>query len=106
MDNVWLQRMVLDVWLGNCSIQFGEIIMARQFITPMGKHKPVRSSWAAMDTQAYSRSYEPESRHEFRVYVTGQADAMQAEYEAKLKREARIQAVLELKQKLLDKNLL
>ena len=54
--------------------------MARQFITPMGKHKPVRSSWAAMDTGAYSRSYEPESRPEFRVYVTGQADAMLEQY--------------------------
>ena len=50
--------------------------MARKFITPMGKHKPVRSSWAAMDTLAFSRSYEPETRPEFRVYVTGQADAM------------------------------
>ena len=54
--------------------------MARKFITPMGKHKPVRSSWAAMDTQAYSRSYEPETRPEFRVYVTGQADAMLERY--------------------------
>ena len=54
--------------------------MARKFITPMGKHKPVRSSWAAMDTQAYSRSYEPETRPEFRCYVTGQADAMLEQY--------------------------
>lgn len=54
--------------------------MARKFITPMGRHKPVRSSWAAMDTQAYSRSYEPETRPEFRVYVTGQADAMLEQY--------------------------
>jgi hypothetical protein len=54
--------------------------MARQFITPMGRHKPVRSSWAAMDTQAFSRSYEPESRPEFRCYVTGQADAMLEHY--------------------------
>ena len=80
--------------------------MARQFITPMGRHKPIRSSWAAMDTQAFSRSYEPESRPDFRVYVTGQADAMQAEYEAKLKREAQMQALLDLKQRMLDKNLL
>ena len=80
--------------------------MARKFITPMGRHKPVRSSWQAMDTQAYSRSYEPETRPEFRVYVTGQAEAMQAEYEAKLKREAQMQALLELKQRMLDKNLL
>jgi hypothetical protein len=33
-----------------------------------------------MDSMAYSRSYEPETRPEFRVYVTGQADAMLAEY--------------------------
>jgi hypothetical protein len=50
--------------------------MARRFITPMGRHKPIRSSWQAMDTGAFSRSYEPETRPEFRVYVTGQADAM------------------------------
>ena len=80
--------------------------MASKFITPMGKHKPVRSSWAAMDTGAYRRRYEPETRPEFRVYVTGQAEAMQAEYEAKLKREAQVQALLELKQRMLDKNLL
>jgi|TARA_X000001316_G_C920683_1_gene34881 hypothetical protein len=80
--------------------------MARKFITPMGRHKPVRSSWAAMDTQAFSRSYEPETRPEFRCFVTGQAEAMQAEYEAKLKREAQMQALLDLKQRMLDKNLL
>ena len=80
--------------------------MARQFITPMGRHKPVRSSWAAMDTGAFSRSYEPETRPEFRCFVTGQAEAMQAEYEAKLKREAQMQALLDLKQRMLDKNLL
>ena len=80
--------------------------MARRFITPMGRHKPIRSSWQAMDTGAYSRSYEPETRPEFRVYVTGQADAMQAEYEARLKREAQMQALLDLKQRMLDKNLL
>ena len=49
--------------------------MARKFITPMGKHKPLGSSWRSMDSKAYSRSYEPETRPEFRVYVTGQADA-------------------------------
>ena len=54
--------------------------MARKFITPMGRHKPIRSSWQAMDTQAFSRSYEPETRPEFRVYVTGQADAMLEQY--------------------------
>ena len=54
--------------------------MARNFITPMGRHKPVRSSWAAMDSKAFSRSYEPETRPEFRCYVTGQADACLALY--------------------------
>ena len=54
--------------------------MARKFITPMGKHKPLGSSWKAMDTLAFSRSYEPETRPEFRVYVTGQADAMLEQY--------------------------
>ena len=48
----------------------------RGAIVDMGKHKPVGSSWRSMDSMAYSRSYEPETRPEFRVYVTGQADAM------------------------------
>jgi hypothetical protein len=82
----------------------------RGAIIDMGRHKAVGSSWKAMDTLAFSRSYEPETRPDFRVYVTGQADAWQAEYDAKVaadaKREARFQAVLELKQKLLDKGLL
>ena len=52
----------------------------RGAILNMGRHKPVRSSWAAMDTGAFSRSYEPETRPEFRCYVTGQADAMMATY--------------------------
>ena len=67
--------------------------MARKFITPMGRHKPVRSSWAAMDTQAFSRSYEPETRPEVRVYVTGQADAAKRDYEARVKREADLQKI-------------
>ena len=67
--------------------------MARRFITPMGRHKPVRSSWAAMDTKAFTRSYEPETRPEFRVYVTGQADAAKRAYEARLKREADLQKI-------------
>ena len=83
--------------------------MARKFITPMGKHKPVRSSWAAMDTLAFSRSYEPETRPEFRCYVSGQAKAWQAEYDAKVaadaKRDAQMQALLDLKQRMIDKNL-
>ena len=62
--------------------------MARKFITPMGRHKPVTSSWQAMDSKAFSRSYEPETRPEFRVYVTGQADAAKRDYEARVKRDA------------------
>ena len=52
----------------------------RGAIVDMGKHKPVGSSWRSMDSMAYSRSYEPETRPEFRVYVTGQADAMLEQY--------------------------
>ena len=58
----------------------GTETMARKFITPMGKHKPLGSSWRSMDSIAYSRSYEPETRPDFRVYVTGQADACLALY--------------------------
>ena len=52
----------------------------RGAVIDMGRHKAVGSSWRAMDTLAFSRSYEPESRPEFRVYVTGQADAMLEQY--------------------------
>ena len=69
--------------------------MARKFITPMGRHKPVRSSWAAMDSKAFTRSYEPETRPEFRCYVTGQADAAKRDYEARVKREADLQKIAE-----------
>ena len=82
----------------------------RGAIVDIGRHKPLGSSWRSMDSMAYSRSYEPEIRPDFHVYVSGQAKAWQAEYDAKIaadaKREARFQAVLELKQKLLDKGLL
>ena len=78
----------------------------RGAIIDIGRHKAVGSSWRSMDSMAYSRSYEPETRPEFRCYVTGQAEAAQQAYEAKLKREAQVQALLELKQRMLDKNLL
>lgn len=55
--------------------------MARKHIIPMGKHKPVQSSWYAMDTGAYSRSYEPETRPEYQCFVTGQQANMIASYE-------------------------
>ena len=48
----------------------------RGAIIDIGRHKAVGSSWRSMDSMAYSRSYEPETRPEFRCYVTGQADAM------------------------------
>ena len=53
----------------------------RGAVIDMGRHKPVGSSWRSMDTLAYSRSYEPEVRPEFRCFVTGQQANMQAAYE-------------------------
>ena len=53
----------------------------RGAVIDMGRHKPVQSSWRSMDTLAYSRSYEPEVRPEFRCFVTGQQAAAQAAYE-------------------------
>ena len=62
----------------------------------MGKHKPLGSSWRSMDTQAYSYAYQPESRPEFRCYVTGQAKAMADEYEAMLERKATLKVLDEV----------
>ena len=56
----------------------------RGAVIDMGRHKPVVSSWRSMDTGAYSRSYEPETRPEFQCYVTGQAKAMADEYQRKV----------------------
>ena len=55
--------------------------MAKKRIIPMGKHKPLGSSWKAMD-MAYSHSYEPEQRPEFRCFasVNGQFDNMAKAY--------------------------
>ena len=82
----------------------------RGAIVDMGKHKPLGSSWRSMDSMAYSHSYEPETRPDFQVYVTGQADTWQAEYDARkleqAKRDAHMDALLLLKQKMLDKGLL
>ena len=79
--------------------------MARKHIVPMGKHKPLGSSWQSFD-HAYGRGLMPETRPEFRCYVTGQAEAAKRDYDARLKREAQMQALLVLKQELLDKGLL
>jgi hypothetical protein len=57
-----------------------ETMAKRGAIVDMGKHKPLGSSWRSMDSMAYSRSYEPETRPDFHVYVTGQSDAMLDEY--------------------------
>tara|TARA_B100001063_G_C16690614_1_gene516853 strand:- start:71 stop:307 length:237 start_codon:yes stop_codon:yes gene_type:complete len=65
----------------------------RGAIVDMGKHKPLGSSWRSMDSMAYSRSYEPETRADFRCYVTGQAKAMADEYEAMLEREATLKVL-------------
>ena len=58
--------------------------MAKRHIVHMGKHTPLGSSWRRMDTQAYSRVYEPETRPEFRCFVTGQQAAMQEAYDRKV----------------------
>ena len=50
-------------------------------IYDLGRHKPLGSSWRRVDTAGYSRVYEPETRPEFRCYVTGQQAAAQADYE-------------------------
>tara|TARA_R110001606_G_scaffold31918_1_gene97121 strand:- start:967 stop:1224 length:258 start_codon:yes stop_codon:yes gene_type:complete len=82
----------------------------RGAVIDMGRHRAVGSSWRSMDSMAYSHSYEPETRPEFRCYVSGQAGQWQAEYDAKVaadaKREAQTQALQDLKEKLLDKGLL
>ena len=74
--------------------------MAKRHITPMGKHKPLGSSWAAMDTKAFSRSYEPETRPEFRCYVTGQQSNMLKAYEES-QRKADRQKALEILESML-----
>jgi len=83
--------------------------MAKRHIIPMGKHKPLGSSWKSFD-HAYGRGLMPENRPEYQCYITGQQSAMIASYEQHKKavdmRKAQIQALLVLKEKLLDKGLL
>lgn len=79
--------------------------MAKYHITPMGKHKPLGSSWQSMD-MAYSHAYQPDQRPEFRCYVTGQQANMQAAYDAHKQAQERHARLLLLKQKMLDKGLL
>ena len=81
----------------------------RGAVIDMGRHKLVQSSWRSMDSMAYSEQCEPETRPEFRVYETGMAGQCHAEYQARLeadaKRQAQMQALLDLKQRMLNKNL-
>ena len=53
--------------------------MAKRHITPLGRHKPVRSSWASMDT-AYGNAYMPQEKPEYHCFVTGQFPAMQDQW--------------------------
>jgi len=53
--------------------------MAKRHFTPMGRHKPVRSSWASMDS-AYHRAYVPQEKPEYHCFVTGQFPAMQDQW--------------------------
>lgn len=51
--------------------------MARKYIIPMGKHKPVRSSWGALPMVDDKRPVQPY------CYRNGQADAMLQRYNEK-----------------------
>lgn len=48
--------------------------MAKRHIIPLGKHKPIRSSWGAMDMQPNRTEYE------YHCYRNGQAEAMLKQY--------------------------
>ena len=48
--------------------------MAKRHITPLGRHKPVRSSWGAFDMQPQRDASDPY------CFVTGQFPAMQAQW--------------------------
>ena len=56
----------------------------RGAITDMGRHKPLGSSWQGVEARGYSHAYQPETRPEFRCFVTGQAKAMADEYQRKV----------------------
>jgi len=53
--------------------------MAKRHITPLGRHKPVRSSWASVDN-AYHHAYMPQEKPEYHCFVTGQFPAMQDQW--------------------------
>ena len=57
--------------------------MAKTYILPVGKHKPVVSSWQSVD-HAYGRAVMPSRENtEYFCYQSGQAKAMAQEYERK-----------------------
>ena len=62
--------------------------MARRHIQPMGKHRPVRSSWGSIDMEPDNTVIRPA------VFRNGQADAMQAAYDQALVLEKRRQFLL------------
>jgi len=57
--------------------------MAKTYILPVGKHKPVVSSWKSLD-HAYGKAVMPSRENtEYFCYQSGQAKAMAQEYERK-----------------------
>lgn len=59
--------------------------MAKTYILPVGKHKPVVSSWQSLD-HAYGKAVMPSRENtEYFCYQSGQAKAMAREYESRKK---------------------
>jgi len=59
--------------------------MAKTYILPVGKHKPVISSWQSLD-HAYGKAVMPSRENtEYFCYQSGQAKAMAQEYESRKK---------------------
>ena len=64
--------------------------MARRHIQPMGRHKPVRSSWGSIDMQPDNNVVRPV------CFAVGQADNMVAAYEQALRRQQAVDALASL----------
>lgn len=80
--------------------------MAKTYILPIGKHKPVVSSWQSLD-HAYGRAVMPSRENtEYFCYQSGQAKAMADEYTKRVKQDERMKALEELKKRLVEKKLL
>ena len=62
--------------------------MARRYIQPMGRHKPLRSSWGRIDMEPDNAVIRPA------VFRNGQADAMQDAYDQAVALEKRRQFLL------------